>query len=74
MTSEQDLLQQSSEEIKSLRSQNNSMAARLDMFDKCMVLLHTAPAYQGQGMGEDLVYKIEKQLASIKSEQTKDNG
>lgn len=57
-----ELLQQAASEIRSLRSQNKLLSARLDMFDKCMVLLHTAPAYPGLGAGEDIAWKIDKAI------------
>lgn len=67
MTTEQSLLQESVYEIKRLRKDNELMNARLTMFDSMMMMLHTTPAYKGQGMcAEDLVYKIEKQLESTK--------
>lgn len=69
MTQERQMLQEAANEIKSLRRQNELMAARLEVFDKCMLLLHTPPAYQAQGgMHPDLVWKIEKHLDEQKSE------
>lgn len=62
------MLQQAATEIKSLRRQNELMAARLEVFDKCMLLLHTPPAYPSQGMSPDLVWQIEKYVASKESE------
>ena len=62
---EQDLLQRAINEIKQLRSQNSLMNARLDMFDKMMVLFHTQPAYAGGQMSPDLVWEMEKHLDSI---------
>lgn len=66
MQTEIDLLKEAAEEISSLRNRNELMNARLDMFDKCMLLLHTSPNYQSQGMGEDLLYKINKHIQSVK--------
>jgi hypothetical protein len=57
-----ELLQRASGEIKSLRSQNQLMSARLDMFDKMMVLLNTEPRHQGVGMSEDIAWAIDKFL------------
>lgn len=62
MTQEQLLLKSAAVEITSLRRQNELMSARLDMFDKCMILLHTTPAYPSQGMSVDIVWEIEKHL------------
>jgi len=54
------LLKDASNEIKSLRSQNNLMAARLDMFDKCVLLLTANIQGSNQGMSPDLVWAIDK--------------
>lgn len=62
MTQEQLLLKSAAEEIKSLRRQNELMSARLDMFDRIFVLLHTSPSYPGQGMSVDIVWEIEKHI------------
>jgi len=64
MTPEQELLKQAASEIKQLRSHNQLMSARLDMFDKMMLLFETAPPYRGMGMSEDLVWKIERHIES----------
>lgn len=53
------LLKDASNEIKSLRSQNNLMAARLDMFDKCVLLLTANIQGRNQGMSPDLVWDID---------------
>lgn len=66
MTNETMLLQQAAEELRQLRKQNEIMSARLEMFDKCMLLLHTPPSYQNQGMSPDLVWEIEKHLSEQK--------
>lgn len=62
MTHEQELLKSAVSEMRSLRTENRVQAARLDMFDKMMMLFETAPAYRGMCMGEDLVWKIEQHL------------
>lgn len=53
-----DLLQRASNEIKQLRQQNASMAARLDMFDKCMDLFYAQQNRGNMGMGEDITWQI----------------
>lgn len=59
------LLQQATNEIKSLRKQNELMAARLEMFDTMMRLFHTNPNYGSGGMmSPDVVYEIDKYLES----------
>lgn len=62
MSTELDLLQRSAMEIKTLRSQNQLMSARLEMFDKMMVLLHTEPNYPGMGASPDVVWEIQKYI------------
>lgn len=68
MDQSNDLLKSAALEIKQLRTQNNLMAARLEVFDKMMLLLHTAPNYPSQVMGEDLVWKIDKYIAANEKE------
>lgn len=71
MENANDLLQQAAAEIKSLRQQNQLMSARLDMFDSVMAVLHTDVARKSQGMSPDLVWAIEKYLASEKESTAK---
>lgn len=59
-----DLLQRSVNEITQLRASNERMAARLDMFDKCVMLLTAQPQSQSQGMAPDLVWEINKYIDS----------
>lgn len=49
MTNETELLKRASNEIKSLRSQNEIMSARLQMFDQMMLVFQTYP--QGLSLG-----------------------
>lgn len=60
MTNEVDLLARASCEIKNLRSANNLMKARLDMFDKCVMLLTANVQSVGQGMSPDIVPEIDR--------------
>ena len=54
------LLKQAASEIRVLRNQNQIMAARLEMFDNMMLVLHTEPARKGQGMSPDLAWEIDR--------------
>ena len=73
MTKELQLLQEASNEIKRLRNSNNLMAARLDTFDKCVLLL-TAHLEGGQtGMSPDLVWEIDQFIQTEKDVQTLSN-
>lgn len=60
MTQELELLKQAAAEIRTLRSQNQLMSARLDVFDSMMAVLHTDVARKSQGMSEDIAWKIDK--------------
>jgi hypothetical protein len=56
-------------EIESLRKQNELMAAKLDMFDKCFLMFNTTPAYPSYGaMHPDAAYELRKAIAA--AEQT----
>jgi len=67
MNTEIQLLQEASAEIKTLRRQNELMAARLEVFDTMMRLFHTSPNYGNNGMMHpDIVYQIDKHIESQK--------
>ncbi len=70
MGQEIELLKSASTEIKTLRSQNNSMSARLDMFDKCILLLTANINTRGQGMSPDLVFEIDRFVSTQESSNT----
>lgn len=57
-----ELLQRASNEIKGLRSHNQLMAARLEVFDSMMLLFTSPPAYKGGAMSPDIVYEIDKAI------------
>lgn len=61
------LLQDASNEIKSLRRQNELMSARLSMFDDMMLMFRSEPRYSSQGMSPDLVWAIDKFLNEEKT-------
>lgn len=63
------LLQQATAEIKRLQTQNNLMAAKLEVFDKMIMLLQTAPNYPSVGMGESLAWKIDKHISAYSDNQ-----
>ncbi len=71
MEREIDLLKAAATEIRILRNENKLLSARLDMFDKMMLLLHTAPEYTRQGISLDLIYEIE---TFIETKQKETNG
>ena len=57
-----ELLRNAANEIRFLRSQNQLMSARLEMFDSVMDLLHTDIPKHIQGVSPDLCYAIDKHL------------
>ncbi len=66
------LFEMASSEIKVLRSQNQAMASRLEVFDKMMLLFTSAPAYPGYGMSSpDVVYELDE---AIKREEDNQKG
>ena len=68
MTEEIKMLKEATFEIKILRRQNELMRARLDMFDTINAILHTQVASRNEGLSPDLVWQIEKFVASKESE------
>lgn len=61
---DKNLLSQAAAEISSLRTQNSIMSAKLEVFESMMLLFTSTPAYRGQGMSEDVVWKIKERLDS----------
>lgn len=67
-----ELLQRAQNEIKTLRSQNQLMAARLGVFDDMMMLLKTPAVYPPCGMmSPDVVYEIDKAIEVDKNKKEK---
>jgi hypothetical protein len=60
MKQEVHLLQNAVNEIKFLRSQNQVMKARLDMFDDCMKLFSSMQPQRGMMSSPDIVFEIER--------------
>lgn len=60
------LLSEVSFEIKRLRKDNDIMRARLEMFDDMMLLFKTRPSDTGVSMSPDILYQIDKHIASKK--------
>jgi len=59
-----ELLQRASNEIKGLRSQNQLMAARLDMFDSMMAIFNAQQMSRGGMMSPDIVWEIDRAIDS----------
>lgn len=58
-----ELLQRASNEIKGLRSQNQLMAARLEVFDSMMLLFTSMPQRSGGMMSPDIVWEIDNAIS-----------
>jgi hypothetical protein len=58
-----ELLQRASNEIKGLRSQNQLMAARLEVFDSMMLLFTSDPQRSGGTMSPDIVWEIDRAIS-----------
>lgn len=71
MTRDHQLLKEAAQEIRNLRTSNEHMGTRLDMFDKMWTLFTSGPNFTGQAMGEDLAWKIDKHLESAKDVELK---
>lgn len=57
-----DTLKHADREIKSLRKQNELMAARLGVFDSMVSLLNARVDYRGEGISPDVCLEIDKLL------------
>lgn len=66
-----DLLKRASIEIKSLRQQNQIMAARLQVYDEMMQMFRASPPNQTMGYSPDITYEIDKAIAE--ESETKNN-
>lgn len=64
---EQQLLEKSASEIRMLRSQNQVLSARLNMFDQMMVLLNTQPHQVFAAAGRDIAYEIDRYVKGQQS-------
>jgi len=65
MEKHKELLRRCVVEIRTLRSENQIMSARLEMFDAIMALLHTEIAQKGEAMSPDLTFEIESLLEPL---------
>lgn len=55
------LLERASEEISSLRRQNEKLSIRIEAIDDMLMVLHSKPAAKSQqGMAPDIVWEIDK--------------
>lgn len=64
---EMEMLRQASSEIKMLRSQNQKMGGRLQIFDDMMLLFRTRPDYMSEGMSPDISNQIDCYLHNVEN-------
>lgn len=70
MSKELELLKSATLEIKGLRSQNQIMKARMDMFDDCVALFSARVERGSMCMSPDLVWEIERHIESMTEPKT----
>ncbi len=64
---EEQVLTDGIREIKSLRSSNAVMSARLNMFDDMMLLFRSSPTSHNDGASPNPLWKMEQRLNEIKN-------
>ncbi len=62
------MMQRVSEEIKSLRRTIEQLAPKADAYDAIRQLQHMMPR-PSQGMGEDLAWKLDREIEILKTKQ-----
>ena len=60
MSEMRNLLTQAINEVSRLRRANEILGAKVEMIDLFACVLHTTAAQHSQGMGEDIVWKMQK--------------
>ena len=58
-------LREAQHEIQALRRRNEILAAKVEVMDSFMQVLHTAPAQHSQTFAPDIVFGIEKHIAKL---------
>lgn len=61
------MMQRCVEEIRTLRQVNAELAPKADAYDSLRQVLNLLPQ-PSQGYGEDLVWRLQKQIAELESE------
>jgi len=62
-------LKDAQDEIRQLRHRNEILAAKVEVMDNFMCVLHTEPASRPQGAGIDVVYEMQKHIAKLEDDQ-----
>lgn len=58
-------LREAQHEINSLRRRNEILAAKVEVMDSFMCVLHTSPAVHTQCASPDVVYRMEKHITEL---------
>ena len=58
-------LKDAQDEIRELRRRNEILAAKVEVMDSFMCVLHTAPAVKTQGAGIDVAYELQKHIYEL---------
>ena len=61
------MMQRCAEEIRQLRRINAELAPKADAYDSLRTVLNLIPQ-PSQGYGEDLVWKLEKEIEALRSQ------
>jgi hypothetical protein len=65
------LLLQAKEEILQLRRQNELLSAKVETMELFALVLRTQPSYTGMTMGEDVAWKLDRQIRQMEEETTR---
>jgi len=56
-------------EIIRLRRANELLQAKVDVMDLFACVLHTTPAYQGQGMSIDIAWQLQQEIERLEKQE-----
>lgn len=63
-----ELMRDAMHEIRVLRQQNTILAAKVEVFDSMMCLLHATPATRNQGASIDVAWQLQKAIEAAEAE------
>ena len=69
------LLREGADEIRSLRRQNEILAAKVETVELMAVFLHARPPeHRGIGMSEDVAWKMTREADKLAQEASRESG
>ncbi len=68
MSDNQNTVETAIKEIRRLRRENELLSAKVEVMDLFACVLHTKPASNTQGYGEDVAWHLQKMLDEMKVE------